>query len=151
MLFRGSWGLGSYRQRGRLGLLVPHLPGEEDGSVVVFGVPVTGRVVLLLPAAEVAQSEGSVGGDVGSFALLVDDHDLHHHQADGVADAGVLVELGRHREQRQEVVLQSAAVELGHRLVGHQHGLDVAGAGDESFFPFASHFCIERERESART
>lgn len=88
--------MGSYRQRGRFGLLVPHLPGEEDGSVIVLGVPVTGRVVLLLPAAEVAQSQGSIGGDVGSFALLVDDHDLYHHQADGVADAGVLVQLGRH-------------------------------------------------------
>lgn len=134
--------------KGRFSLLVPHLPGEEDCGVIVLRVPVTWWVVLLLPAAEVSQSQGSIGRDVRSLPLLVDDHDLHHHQADGVADAGVLVELGRHGEQRQEVVLQPAAVELSHGLVGHQHGLHVARAGHEPLFPFAPRFCLWKARET---
>lgn len=117
----------------------------------MFGVPVTGRVVLLLPAAEVSQSQGCVGRDIGSLPLLVNDHDFHHHEADGIADAGVLVQLGRHGEQRQEIVLQPAAVELGHGLVGYQHGLHIAGAGHEPFLPSASRFYIKkREGEGGK-
>lgn len=76
----------------------------------MLGVPVAGRVVLLLPAAEVPQSQGGIGGDIRALALLVNDHDLHHHEADRVADAGVLVQLGGHGEQRQQVVLDRKSV-----------------------------------------
>lgn len=148
---RGPLGVGSNGCGDGFDLCVPHLPGEEDCCVVVLCVPVTGWVVLFLPAAEVSQSQGRIGRDIGSLPLLVNDHDFHHHEADGVADAGVLVQLGRHGEQRQEIVLQPAAVELGHGLVGYQHGLHIAGAGHEPLLPSASRFCIKEREGEGRT
>lgn len=58
-----------------------HLSGEKNRSVIVLCIPVTGRVVLLLPVAEVPQSEGSVGSYFWPLLFLIDDQDLHYHQA----------------------------------------------------------------------
>lgn len=115
----------------------------------MLGMPVTGWVVLPLPAAEVSQSQGSVGRDIRSLPLLINDHDFHHHEADGIADARVLVQLGCHGEQRQEIVLQPATVELSHGLVSHQHGLNIAGAGHEPLLSSAPRFCIKKGEAEA--
>lgn len=147
---KGPLGVGSNEHGHGFDLCVPHLPGEEDCCVVVLGMPVTGWVVLPLPAAEVSQSQGCVGRDIRSLPLLINDHDFHHHEADGIADAGVLVQLGCHGEQRQEIVLQPAAVELGHGLVGYQHGLHIAGAGHEPLLSSAPRFCINKGEGEAR-
>lgn len=80
----------------------------------MLGVAVALGVVLPLPLAEVAEGHGGVGRHLGASLLLVHHQQLHHGQADGVVDAGVAVEAGRHRHDGQEVGLEPRAVELGH-------------------------------------
>lgn len=82
------------------------LSGEQDGGVVVLGVPVAQGIELLLPAAEVAQGEAAVVGHLRPHRLVVHHQHLHHHQVDGVLQAGVLVDAGCHGHQGQDVVLQ---------------------------------------------
>lgn len=53
--------------------LLSYLSGEKNGCVIVLGIPVTGRVVLFLPAAEIPQGESSIGGNLGTFLLLIYD------------------------------------------------------------------------------
>lgn len=110
-------------------------------------VPVTGLIVLFLPVTEVSQSEGSIGCHLGPLPFLIDDQDLHDHQVHRVADAGVFVQPGRQREQGEKVVLEPTAVELGHGLVGHQHGLHVAVAGYKSLLSYAPGACEETKRQ----
>lgn len=123
-----------------------YLSGEKNSGVIVLPVPVTGRVVLLLPVTEVPQSEGSIGSHLGPLLFLVDDQDLHYHQAHGVPDAGVFVQPGCYREQGEKVVLQTTAVELCHGLVGHQHSFHVAVAGHKSLLSHAPSACKETEK-----
>lgn len=51
--------------------ILPHLSGEKNGCVIVLCIPVTGRVVLLLPAAEVPQGESSIGGNLWPLLLFI--------------------------------------------------------------------------------
>lgn len=85
------------------------LSGQQDGSVVVLGVPVAGGVELLLPAAEVAQGEPPVVRHLWPRRRLVHHQHLHHHQVDGVLQAGVLVDASCHGHQGQDVVLRGKA------------------------------------------
>lgn len=68
-------------------------------------VPVARGVEPLLPAAEVAQGEPTVVGHLWPRRRLVHHQHLHHHQVDGVLQAGVLVDASRHGHQGQDVVL----------------------------------------------
>lgn len=122
-----------------------HLSGEENRGVIVLSVPVTGRVVLFLPVAEVPQSEGSVGSDFWPLLFLIDDQDLHYHQAHRIPNAGVFVEPGRHREQGEKVMLQTTTVKLCHRLVGHKHSFHIAVAGHKSLLSYTCSSCKETE------
>lgn len=81
------------------------LSGEEDGSVIMLWVPVTRGVEFLLPAAEVAQGEAAVVGHLRPRRRLLHHQHLHHHQADGVPQAGMLVDVSCHGHQGQDVVL----------------------------------------------
>lgn len=98
----------------------------------MLGVAVAGWVVLPLPLAEVPEGHGGVGRHLGPALLLVHHQQLHHGQADGVVDAGVAVEAGRHRHDGQQVGFEPGAVELGHGLVSHKHDLQVTGCGHET-------------------
>lgn len=82
-----------------------HLSGEEHGRVVVLRVPLARRVEELLPGAEVPQSDAPVAGELRADLLVLHHQHLHHHHADRVLYAGVLVKLGGHRHQGQNVVL----------------------------------------------
>lgn len=101
-------------------------------------VAVARWVVLPLPLAEVAEGHGGVGRHLRASLLLVHHQQLHHRQADGVVDGGVAVEAGRHSHDRQEVGFEPGAVELGHRLVGDQHDLQVARGGNKTPAPVVS-------------
>lgn len=79
--------------------LLSYLSGEQNCSVIVLWIPVTGAVVLFLPAAEIPKGESCIGGNFWSLLLLVYDQDLHHHQANWIPNAGMLVKPGCHREQ----------------------------------------------------
>lgn len=81
------------------------LSGEEDGGVVVLRVPVARGVEALLPAAEVAQGEPAIVRHLGACCCLLHHQHLHHHQADGVPQAGMLVDASCHGHQGQDVVL----------------------------------------------
>lgn len=94
-----------------------YLSGEQNCSVIVLSMPVTGRIVLLLPVAEIPQGEGGIRGHIRSLLLIIDDHYFHYHQANGVLDTGMLVQFSSHRQEGKEVVLESTAMELCHRLV----------------------------------
>lgn len=61
--------------------LLSYLSGEQNCGVIVLCIPVTGAVVLFLPAAEIPKGESGVGGNFRSLLLLIYDQDLHHHQA----------------------------------------------------------------------
>lgn len=109
-----------------------YLSSEKDCCVPVVWMFVVVFVHLFLPRAKVSQRQGCVPGHLGSHFLLGDDDDLHHDDADGVEDAGVLVEPGGHRHQSQDVVLQVVSVELRHGLVRHHQRLHVSVHRGES-------------------
>lgn len=135
--------LSSKRMLSSAVLSASYLPGEENRGVIVAPVPVTGRVVLLLPAAEVPQTERSVGSHFWPLLFLIDDQDLYCHQANWISNAGVFVQPGRHREQGEQVVLKTTAMELCHWLVCHEHSFHITGAGHKSLLSFASSSCKE--------
>lgn len=81
------------------------LSGQQDGSVVVLRVPVARGVEPLLPATEVAQGEPTIVGHLRPCCLLIHHQHLHHHQVNGVLQAGVFVDASGHGHQRQDVVL----------------------------------------------
>ena len=81
------------------------LSGEQNGRVEVLRVPVAGLVEMPLPVAEVAQRQPPVVGHFWAPLLIFHYQHFHHHQVDGVPDAGVLVDAGGHRHESQDVVL----------------------------------------------
>lgn len=76
-------------------------------------VPLAGGVEQLLPVAEVAQGDAAVARDVGPLGLVLHQQHAHHHQAHSVLQAGVAVDLGRHRHDGQQVVLRKTEKENG--------------------------------------
>lgn len=82
-----------------------HLSGEQNGSVIVLWVAVAGLVEAPLPGAEAAQRESTVVRHLWAPALLFYDQHLDHHKVDGVPDAWVLVDSGRHCHHCEDVVL----------------------------------------------
>lgn len=98
-------------------------------------VSVTWWVVLPLPLAEVAEGHGSVRRHLRPPLLLVHHQQLDYCQADGVVNAGVVVEAGRHCHDGQEVRFEPSTVELSHGLVSHKHDLQVTRGGNETSGP----------------
>ena len=86
-------------------MLVPHLSGEQHGSVIVLWVPMAWWIEELLPGAKIPQSHTSVAGDLRADLLVLHYQHLHHHDVNGVLYAGMLVQLGCHGHQGQNVVL----------------------------------------------
>lgn len=86
-------------------LLVPHLSSEQHGSVVVLGMPLAWWIEALLPGAEVPQSHTSIAGDLRSNFLVFHHQHLHHHHVHRVLYAGVLIKLGGHGHEGEDVVL----------------------------------------------
>ena len=76
-------------------------------------MPRAGRVEGLLPGAEVEQAEAPVAGDGGAHLLVLHHQHLHHHQVHRVLNAGMLIQLGRHGNQGQDVVLGGGTRERG--------------------------------------
>lgn len=72
------------------------LSGEQDGRVEVLWVPVAGLVETSLPAAEVAQGQATVVRHFRAPSLILHYQDFHHHQVDGIPNAGVFVDAGCH-------------------------------------------------------
>lgn len=89
----------------------PHLSGEQHCRVVVLRMPLAWWVEKLLPGAEVAQSYTSVAGQLRSSLLVLHHQHLHHHYVHWVLDAGVLVQLGHHGHEGEDIVLQRKAKE----------------------------------------
>lgn len=68
-------------------------------------VAVAGLVEAPLPAAEVAQCEPTVVRHLWAPAFLFHYEYFYHHEVDGVSDAWVLVDSGRHCHHCEDVVL----------------------------------------------
>lgn len=90
----------------KLNQVLTHLSGEEHGSVIVLRVPLARWVEELLPGAEVPQSHAPVAGNLRANPLVLHHQHLHQHNVYRVLYAGVLVKLGGHRDQGQNVVLR---------------------------------------------
>lgn len=82
-----------------------YLSHKEHGGVVVLWVSLTRGVKVLLPGAEVPQGHAAIAGDLRADLLVLHHQHLHHYQVDRVLYAGVLVKLGYHGHQGQDVVL----------------------------------------------
>lgn len=82
-----------------------YLSDKEHGGVVVLWVSLTRGVKFLLPGAEVPQGHAAIAGDLRADLLVLHHQHLHHDQVHRVLYAGVLVKLGYHRHQGQDVVL----------------------------------------------
>lgn len=89
-----------------LGGSAANLSRQQDGRVKMLWVTVTGRVEALLPVAEVAEREPSIIRHFWPELLIFDNQHLHHHEVDGVFQAGVLVDPSSHSHQGQDVILQ---------------------------------------------
>ncbi len=87
------------------------------------------RVLLILPFTEALERHGGVLGHLDALLVLGQDRDFYHRQTDGVLDAGVAVEFGRDRRERQQVMVQVLAVLLRHGRVRDQQQLHVSRAG----------------------
>lgn len=111
------------------------LSGEQNGRVEVFWVPVAAKVEPLLPVAEAAQGKPTIVRHLGALRLIFHYHHLHHHQVDGVANAGVLVDAGRHRHECQDVVLS------GRRGIGRVKGSISQAVACPRPSPLVTHPC----------
>lgn len=71
-----------------------YLSDKEHGGVVMLWVPLTRRIKVLLPRAEVPQSHAAIAGDLWTDLLILNHQHLHYDQIHRVFYAGVLVKLG---------------------------------------------------------
>lgn len=94
--------------------------GEEDGCVIMLWVALAGGVEQLLPVAEVAQGNASVPGHLGTFLLVLHQKHPHHHQAHGILETWVGVDLGSHGHHGQEVVLLGEVGTDGQGIRSHR-------------------------------
>lgn len=89
-------------------------------------VPVTWWVVLLLPLAEVPKGKRCIGGHLGTVLFIIHDKKLHNCQSDGVMNGRVSIQTRRHRHDGQQVRFEPSSMKLCHRLVCHNHDLQIA-------------------------
>ena len=112
-----------------------YLFGEQDGSVPVFWVLVVVLIQLLLPGAEVAQSQGCITGNLRSLVSFIYHREAHHHYVNGVENAGVFVKPGCYWHEGQEVMLQVIPVKFSHRFICHHQHLHKPGDGRKPLGP----------------
>lgn len=112
-----------------------YLTGEEDGSIIVFLMIVIQLVVLVLPLTEVLECGGRILIYLQPFLFVTQHHYLHHHEADMVLNAGMPIKPGGNGGQRQQVMMETFAILLGHGVVSHQEQFYLPGPGNGALVP----------------